>query len=226
MKSLKTKTTNKKFYNKWLYKTTLRVEGSYLFRNKSLEEIKEFCNGPAPAREYYALSTKAYANKDNILKVCNFLEKYNSESYKIRVEQNCIDFYTNDKDFYEDISSTFESMLEHCFEPSESSLNILEGSDFTITVKKLPKNIYNYRVYLLPHKLAKDNEAKESFISWLKGQVPKVTCTPAIESWFIKTDWNWDRRYILVDNENTLLMLKLRNSEAVGRVYKFIVSDK
>lgn len=95
-----------------------------------------------------------------------------------------------------------------------------------MAVKKLPHNRYRYRVYLLPHKMAKDREGKQKYISWLKSLGERVTCTPAVEGWFMHTDWNWDRRYILVEDEHTLLMLKLRNSEVVGRIYNYVLSDK
>jgi len=37
---------------------------------------------------------------------------------------------------------------------------------------------------------------------------------------------NWDRRYILVDNEKTLLMIKLHSPDAIGTVYKYEIVDK
>jgi hypothetical protein len=42
----------------------------------------------------------------------------------------------------------------------------------------------------------------------------------------MKTEWNWDRRYVLVEDEGTLLMLKLRNPEVMGSVYNYVLSDK
>jgi hypothetical protein len=48
----------------------------------------------------------------------------------------------------------------------------------------------------------------------------------AVKTWFIHTDWNWDRRYILVDEESTLLMLKLRNSDFMGKIYEYVIVDK
>jgi hypothetical protein len=78
----------------------------------------------------------------------------------------------------------------------------------------------------MPHKMAKDREGKQKYLAWLKSQAPRITCTPAIERWFLTTDWNWDRRYVLVEDESTLLMMKLRGADVVGRVYNFIVCDK
>ena len=74
--------------------------------------------------------------------------------------------------------------------------------------------------------MANDRLGKKRYIDWLKTQMPRVTCTSAVEKWFLATDWNWDRRYILVEDDQTMLMMKLRNAEVVGKIYNFVISDK
>ena len=74
--------------------------------------------------------------------------------------------------------------------------------------------------------MKKDKTSKRRFVDWLKSQDPRITCSDAVEKWFMNTEWNWDRRYVLVEDEKTLLMLKLRNSEVVGRIYNYVLSDK
>jgi len=226
MLSTKTKLTNRKFYNKWLYKTTLEIEGGAIFRLKNIEEIKKFCYSPDQSEHKYSIWSKAYKNKNNILNICEILETYDKNIYQTRVERNLIDFYTNDKTFYSQLSVKFENILRHRFEPSDATINAISESNCSIAVKKLPKDRYQYRVYLLPHKLAGDKEAKVRYIDWLKSQNDRITCTKAIEKWFIETDWNWDRRYVLVEDERALLMLKLRNAELIGRIYNFVITDK
>lgn len=222
----KTKLTSKKFYNKWLYKVSLKQNGAAIFRYKDLNFVKEFCHGTENNDRPYSVFYKAYQQKDSILEICEFLEQYDSKLWSKRIENNMIDFYTNDKDFYQQISLKFAEILIHRFEPSDESLTVLNSDASVMAVKKLPHNRYRYRVYLLPHKMAGDREGKEKYINWLKIQTPKITCTKAVEKWFIQTDWNWDRRYVLVEDESTLLMLKLRNAEVVGRVYNYVLSDK
>lgn len=227
MLSQKTKITNRKFYNKWLYKTSFRLGGCALFRTKSLDEIKAFCNGPYPEeKNSWSIWAKAYANKEAIEDLAKFLEVCESDSYSLRIETDLLDVYTNEPSFYEDISLKFKDILLHRFEPSTTNIDLLQENKNYITVDKLPKGKYNYRVYLLPHKMKGDKEGKEKYLEWLKRQVPKVTCTTAVEKWFLTTDWNWDRRYVLVEDEATLLMLKLRNSEVVGKIYNFVICDK
>ena len=54
----------------------------------------------------------------------------------------------------------------------------------------------------------------------------RILISPIVKDWFIKTEYNWDRRYVLVEDSQTLLLLKLRNSEALGRIYDYVISDK
>ena len=227
MLSHKTKPTTKKFYGKWLYKASFQLEGCVLFRTKTLEEVNNFCLGPAPETHYWhATNTKAYANRETILDLSNFLGGYTKEDYNLRIESSFFDVYTNDSKFYNSVSNRFAGMLRHRFEPDAATAELLNENKNYISVKKLPKERYNYRVYLLPHKMAKDREGKQKYVNWLKAQSPRITCTPAIEKWFIATDWNWDRRYVLVEDESMLLMMKLRNADVVGKIYNFVISDK
>jgi hypothetical protein len=222
----KTKLTNRKFYGKWLYKVSLHLNGCTIFRQKTLDYIKSFCLGAYTEERPYTVLAKAYKEKENIMALTNFLESYDNKLWTKRIEGSRIDLYTNDVEFYNKLSSNFKDILIHKFEPDPASIDQLNVSPSTVIVKKLPHDKYQYRAYLLPHKMAGDKEGKKKYIAWLKTQEDRITCTPAVEKWFMTTDWNWDRRYILVEDESTLLMLKLRNSEVVGRIYNYVVSDK
>lgn len=226
MISEKTKLTSRKFYNKWLYKVSLRQNGAAIFRYKDLNFVKDFCQQTENSDRPYSVFYKAFQQKDSILELCEFLEQFDTKLWTKRIENNNIDFYTNDKDFYQQLSLKFAEILIHRFEPSIDSLTVLNSDASVMAVKKLPHNRYQYRVYLLPHKMSGDKEGKQKYIAWLKSQNSKVTCTEAVEKWFMRTDWNWDRRYVLVEDEQTLLMMKLKNSEVVGRIYNYVVSDK
>lgn len=226
MLSQKTKQTTRKFYGKWLYKVSINIEGAALLRLKNLDEIESFLLGPDPNTHHFSFKHRAWHNKDIFLPFVSFIKKYNKDVYNLRIEGSIIDIYSNDKDFYELLSVKFEDFLRSRFEPSDTNINLLNANQNYITVDKLPKGRYNYRVYLLPHKMKGDKEGKQKYIEWLKRQEGKVTCTPAVERWFLNTDWNWDRRYVLVEDDQTLLMLKLRNSDVVGRIYNFVISDK
>jgi len=220
------KTTTRKFYGKWLYKTSLHLEGCVLFRMKTFDEIEIFCSSSDPLKQLYSTWQRAWINRANILKLISLLKQYSTDAYAFRIESNVIDVYTNDKDFYEQLSLKFAGILRNRYEPNEATVDMLNSDKNYISVDKLPKGRYNYRVYLLPHKMKGDKEGKIKFLDWVENRSPSITCTTAMKAWFLATEWNWDRRYVLVEDEQTLLMLKLRNSDVVGKIYNFVVSDK
>jgi hypothetical protein len=222
---MKTLKTNKKFYNKWLYKVTLVMKGTTVLRSYALSDIQEYFSTGTPDSRPHSLLARAWPHKEELIELITELLSYDATTWTKRIEHSYIDFYTNDVNFYNNLSEKFENLISQRFEPDETESNLLEQPQVIITTK-LPHNRYKYRVYLKPHKLAGDKAAKEKYVDWLKSQVPRITCTPAVERWFIKTDWNWDRRYVLVEDDNTLLMLKLRNSEVAGRVYNYVIADK
>jgi hypothetical protein len=169
---------------------------------------------------------KAWNNRENLLTFFTMLEQHSKDTFNIRIEGASLDLYTNNPVVYEEFSTALTKQLIHRFAPEEASIDLLNNNSNCIIVKKLPKDRYRYRVYLRPHKMANDVEGKVGFIKWLRAQDGRITCSDSITGWFITTNWNWDRRYVLVEDESTLLMLKLRSADAVGRIYKFVVSDK
>jgi hypothetical protein len=222
---LPAKSTSRKFYNKWLYKITLQIGGANVLRY-DLDRVGDMLAEDKRDNGYWGWQSKAYSDKEFIMNLVNFLQGKNKDSWSKRVERNYADFYTNDLDFFNELSDLAVERIRHRFAPEEGSIDILSDSSTSVAVKKLPHDRYQYKVYLLPHKMKYEKEEKQKYVDWLKRQVPKLTCTEAVEKWFVTTDWNWDRRYILVEDESMLLMLKLRNSEVVGRVYKYILCDK
>lgn len=176
-----------------------------------------------PRMEYSSFKQAAWKNKYLIVRIMDFLSQYKKEDYFMRLERDNIDFYTNDVNFYDQISLSFSVEIKHRFEPDEHSLKTLTDEPIII-VKKLPKDRYNYRAYLKPHMFKGDKASKINYLKFLDTQSPAVSISESVRSWFMTTDWNWDRRYILVEDEKTLLMLKLRNSEVLGKVYRFAVA--
>lgn len=215
---MKTKTTKRKFYDKWCYKITLNVPGISITRLYDSKKLTEFFQNGEPEYRY---QYDAWKNKDLILCLTDFLKTLDPVSWNKRIERNRIDIYTNDKSLYDDISLIFQECVIHRFEPNP---NIDISEDKVIKSPKLPHNKFKYKVYLLPHKL-KDKDEKVKYTSWIQQQ-PKISITESVTNWFHNTFWNWDRRYIWVEDQNTLLMLKLRNPEVCGSIYEYRTIDK
>jgi hypothetical protein len=187
----------------------------------------KFCDGDVPLlhRSWENISENQSAI-ESIVTLSNILKQQDPKTYSKRIENNYIDVYTNDETFYRYFLDNLEPMIKHCYEPDDEARELLKDDVKIIITDRYPHKKYKYRVYLLPHKFNKDTTAKSKYIDWLRSQAPRITCTNAVERWIMKTDWNWDRRYVLVEDKNTLMLLRLRNSEVVGSVYEFVLSDK
>lgn len=162
-----------------------------------------------------------YDNVDNILLLIKVLNQFHKNEYQRRVERRMIDIYTNNQTLYNELSTKFLNVVYHRFEPAADRPLFDNGK---ISCSKLPHDRFKYKVYLKPHKITLDD--KLNYINWLQKQKDKVSITESVRNWFIRTDWNWDRRYIWVDNEKTLLLLKLRNPDVCGKVVEYVITDK
>jgi hypothetical protein len=220
---IKPKFINKKFYNKWIYKISLKIPGITVFRMYGIENVVSQIDTPTKSQFRNSMLEHASTNKEIIETLANTLLSFDKSAWAKRIERHTIDLYTNDESIYNTISKQFEEATIQRFEPAQGRIDLYDES--SIVVKKLPHNKYKFKVFLLPHKLNQDRDLKRSFIDWVSS-TPAILISDAVKSWFIKTDWNWDRRYVLVEDEHTLLMLKLRSSEVVGRIYKYVIADK
>lgn len=219
---LKADTTTRRFYNKWLYKVTLNIPGVAIFRQNSLEKIP-LLNFDGQKHSHSTMA-RASLHRKELIALSSFLLKWDNELWSKRIECSAIDIYTNDKTMYNDLFLTFEEVACARSEPNEKDLDLLENTG-SIIVKKLPHNKYAYKAFLLPHKI-NDRKDKKEYVNWITGQNDRILISDAVKEWFIKTNWNWDRRYVLIEDSQTLLMLKLRNPEVLGRIYDYVISDK
>lgn len=220
---LKTKKTTKKFYNKWLYKVSLKIAGVAVFRMYSYDQILAEAY-VKPNMNHYSLGFKASANKEILNQLALYLKSLDQNDWSKRIETSTLDIYTNNVEIYNALVKDYDSYVVHNFEPDLADISTLENSG-SIVVTKYPHGCYKFKVYLLPHKI-KDLEDKKAFVNWFDTQGTKMLITESVKKWFINTSWNWDRRYVHVEDEQSLLMLKLRGGSAVGRVYDYVIRDK
>ena len=224
----KSKPTKRKFYGKWLYKITLCIPGIGSIRYKSIDDFIDFIiNRKRNGLHYYISSSTVQKIQNNSKMILSFLKTLQAipeDQWGKRIECDNIDVYTNNKDLFDTLSQSFENETVHRFEPAGDP-NLL-SSDGICVVKHYPYHQYQYKVFLQPHRFNGDAERKKSFIDWLDTQGDKVHISQAVKDWFITTNWNWDRRYMYIDNEQTLLMLKMSESQALGRIHKYVLLDK
>lgn len=205
MNQPKIKKSNRKFYNKWMYKSTIAFRNAFVVRYKNPQ------------------NTSFKIDEDVLDRYLAFFQDKDIDQYARRIERNIIDFYTNDPVIFDDFNREFHDILKCSYVPSEELLHIGDQKH-CITVNQLPHGKYNYKVYLAPHKV-KDKEHKKKYVDWLSAQ-QHILISEKVKEWFVDTSWNWDRRYIYVEDEKSLLFLKMRLPEAVGTVYTYRTPDK
>jgi len=220
---LKQQLTNRKFYNKWLYKVSLDIQGVSIYRMKTISGTIEFLTNQEKHRGILGLTLNyALNNKENLIKLSNFLLTLEGEYFQ-RIERNQIDFYTNDAVLHAKIEKTFADRVRLSYVPRTSMLEELDTNKYIIC-RKLPHKKYKYKVYLLPHKI-KNIDEKRQYIDWLSAN-NKVHISFSTAKWFIQTEWYWDRRYIYVEDAASMLLVQMRCAAAMGRVYEYLISDK
>jgi hypothetical protein len=206
------KLTKRKFYNKWLYKITLTIQGINYFRYSDLSSI-------TPRSYSYRKTDTFYLHELDAE-----LKSVEKSQWGKRIECNNIDIYTNDRDLFLRLSKRFEDITVHRFEPVNEQ-QLLENGNVYV-VNQYPYNRYHYKVFLSPHSLSNEEDRKMQFLAWVDTQGDRVRISDSVRNWFIRMNWNWDRRYMYVEDEQTLLMLKMRESDALGKVYKYLLADK
>jgi|TARA_B100001094_G_scaffold84117_1_gene80420 hypothetical protein len=230
------KQTKKKFYNKYIYKVSLRLEGAYALRTLGHQEILDFATGlrPPPQSDDAMFTTQSWRTKNahSILKHgktwISFLGIINTvpkNEATIRIETNILDVYTNNKTLYKTLCYEFSDITRNRHEPAPGMKDTLLDSNQEIFVKELPHSMYNYQVDLKTPTSLKYNELV-SLAEWCKSRKPAIAFTDATYNWLLKRDVYNTRRWIYVDTESTLLMLRLRCNDLLGTVRKYIKTGK
>lgn len=217
------KKTKKKFYNKFVYKVSLEIPGISGLRYFDLHRFLEICQlgQPVPDKSDWKnrVVDKMIANKAVWLSLIPFINQFDSKTYMKRLEGDFIDFYTNDKNFYNGLCKNFSNQVRMRFEPPKGREQQLLEADKIIFANQLPHNTYQYKAYLHPHKILRED--KNQLAAWLDNQRPNITFTESIRNWLINTSENWDRRYIYIKDDQTLLMMKLRSPQLIGQIFKY-----
>jgi len=220
----KPRQTKRKFYNKYIYKLTCKLTGAPLLRNYTWSKCIEFAvhnTWPEPRYAGYGVN-KPTVDNEAFIRLATFLEHHHKVETKFRVEGQFIDIYVNDKKFYDAFAYEFEDLITYRAEPRPGLEKDLLESKNKIFVKHLPHNKYEYKVYLLPHKIDTDFQFRDTLSKWIALQ-SGIQWTDSLHNWLMKTTSNWDRRYTYIEDEKTLLLLKLRCSSLVGKVFQHVI---
>lgn len=224
MKTQSPKKTKRKFYGEYIYKSQIKLESCYSIRVCNLETIVSILDGKRPKIPSYRPAQwrqNLKGNEDTWRKLYSVVKDH--KDYKFRVEGIRLDLYTNNRQLYDNMNRTLADELIVCYEPPVGLAQKMLDSHDTVFVDKLPHDLYQFKVFLTPHKLPRNWEEREPIIEWIKERYPNIWSSESIREHIRHNNQNWDRRYLYVDTENTLLMLRLRSPELVGKVLKHVI---
>ena len=222
------KKTKKKFYNKYIYKVTLNVPGCGALRYYEFSDLLSIDSEVAEDQWKWKqkLINDVVHNRQEWIDLVFFIDSFEKDQWAKRLEGDYIDLYTNNLDFYNGLCEKFPNRIVKRYQPPAGLEQEMLDEEKKIFVKEIPHGIYNYQAYLHPHKLTSNQTERTKLADWLELQVPKITFSNSIKKWVLQTRENWDRRYIYIDNDQTLLMIKLRSPELIGKVFKYVKTDK
>jgi len=222
------KKTKQKFYNKFVYKISLSILGSDILRYYSADNIlnENILTTPVnnTSNETWRykddILAQAHSNKKQLLDFIFLINSYDRKSYQIRLEGKNLDLYTNEDDLYHKLCNDYADAVTKRWAPEKGKKQEILDSNRKIFVTHLPHKKYNYKVFLHPHKITGD---RKSVVEWFAKQTERTSISPSLVEWMQKQTMNWDRRYILVQDEQTLLMLRLRCPEVIGPVHQYVL---
>lgn len=218
---LKPKIAKRKFYDKWLYKVTLTFDSAHVFRQYSPEKILEMYKSDTYTDMGHYCFLAYSKNIDLVNSISETLVS-SGEPMQLRLEHKSLDVYTNSVPLYDQLSSEFAAILKHRYMPNP----LADSTTDNIVTHKLPHGRYQYKVFLKPHLMIQDTAERTRYLDWIKGQGEKMSISMSVREWFLTTVWNWDRRYMWVQDDQSLLMLKLRNASVVGKTHRYTLADK
>jgi|TARA_B100000035_G_scaffold57524_1_gene45751 hypothetical protein len=228
MKLLETK---KLHYNKYLYKIAIRNQCASFFRTefqkgvqlsyakKRIDECHQWYDVKHPSidipwgnkyvnripREHYWDAISIYRHLKN------------QEGYIVRCELNCLNIYSNDRNFLIKLNNKLKNSYIEFYEPDPEKVDLLLNDKNVILVNKLPK--YEYKITLGRKK------GSASLAEWIDtnphlakmGDTAKQEC---YNQGYVKG------YYFFVSNKKSLLIAQMMVGENIQRIDHLVYTDK
>lgn len=208
--------TNKLFYQKYLYKISCHIPGAYCLRyafDKNNNFTKKFLE-----------NHKRYHYNVNLSEIQKFARISNyvieNKDIKRRIERGTVDFYVINETDYNELKNTLKEYIKNVWEPIDhTESQILLDNKKYIFCNKLPHNKFKYKVIF---KMLKPL-TMSNIVKWAeKYQENEIFIKKSTFLHFKGIKHKHTQHYFYVDNEKTLFLLKIAASDAIQRIEEFI----
>lgn len=179
---LKTKSTKKLFYKRWLYKIVVTCGGiNHLHRN-GLEYVRTVV--PMASNSYWGsshYSHTVFSNRDNLVVIGLFLENaLKDKQYQIRAEGHNAGIFTNDPQLVDTIENGLAKFVTEITKPvDDTHAAFLMGNKNKIICDEYPHENYKFKIHFKNGEI-NDQVFMKNFLGWAskysgKIHIPKGT---------------------------------------------------
>ena len=163
---LKSKTTKKLFYNKWLFKVVIECGGLSSLHRQGVEYIhsaRATSNNPWRRSQ----EENVFKNRDKLLHIASVLEiLLPLAEHQIRVEGSSCSIFTNSDDLVERIKASLSSFLTEVHKPvNADEAKFLSSNKNKIICEQFPLEKYQFKIYFRNGEI-KDTALLQNFVIW------------------------------------------------------------
>lgn len=206
--------TNKLFYNKWIYKIVVRVRR----RNHQYNYFSFYPYSKVSA-ESEDVSIPTYLTLRSRLSA-----EFDHKKYTCRVEGQRASIFCNEKEVLDKIEKLCVDSVVSIYEPESSQeIDVLTNQTRRkVLCKRLPKQLYQFKFHIFPHM---GPEAKLSFWEWTtKYDQTKICLTKGTRNWLTKHGY-WSSCYGYAADEKTMSMICLYLGSNIRYIEEYVPRD-
>lgn len=225
--SIKIQKTKKLFYEKYPYKITCQLVGVSYIRSYIQKHVK-YVALPNFRIHLSYVNIKRYRNHqidiDLLEEFCiNCSNIFTDKNIRIRIEHNIIDFYVQDADLFNDLTTKLSKYITVITKPESDKLleKLLEHKRH-VFCDEYPHGKYKFKVILRPMSYTE----KLNLIKWAeKYQNNQIYIPQYVEEFLNGRKLYYDNPYFYVEDEKTLMMVAMAAGNGIRRTEKYILNS-
>ena len=165
--SLKTKTTSKLFYRKWVYKVVVTCGGINHLHRRGMDYVKDVIPQGSMWNGSSHYTKTVFDNKATLLKIGAFLETTLADKeYQIRAESCNAAIFTNDKLLVDTITNGLTEFVSEVYVPANlDHATFLANNKHKIICNELPHDSYRFKIYFKNGR-SPSSTFMENFLTW------------------------------------------------------------
>ena len=215
--------SSKLFYNKWPYKIACSIRGASILRHIKGERL-EAC---MPNWAWGSGKKMTIEEKRDLIEFTTFIEPFLKlkEELQVRVEGDHFNIFCKDRLLLDNISNALDQWIVKIHGPTtEKELKfLLVNGHKKIVCDVLPKDKYQYRIYLKSEKWTTDK--RHDFLMWVDKFNDKIDIATTTRRW-LKGEKQWAYApFMYVNDDKMLAMVGLYISGHVRKVEEFILRE-